>query len=125
MSVQQAGTGIGALRELEEFPLVEALLGRRSRRFARGGEGSSRPTARSTIRTWPPRWRPSPGASSAPAARSPGDAWGLDRQPRVRGSAQIHDPAFRACVAAQAQYVFDTFGKFPGTVPSVFITTYV
>ena len=38
-----------------------------------------------------------------------------------RGSAQIHDPAFKVCVARQAQYVFDTFGKFPGTVPSVFI----
>jgi hypothetical protein len=35
------------------------------------------------------------------------------------------DPAFRACVARQAQYVFDTFGKFPGTVPSVFIMNYV
>ena len=45
--------------------------------------------------------------------------------PGVRGSAQIHDPAFRACVARQAQYVFDTFGKFPGTVPSVFIMNYV
>jgi hypothetical protein len=41
------------------------------------------------------------------------------------GSAQIHDPAFKACVAAQARYVFGTFGKFPGTVPSVFIMTYV
>jgi hypothetical protein len=28
-------------------------------------------------------------------------------------------------VATQAQYVFDTFGKFPGTVPSVFIMNYV
>ena len=45
--------------------------------------------------------------------------------PRVRGSAQIHDEAFKACVAAQAQYVFDAFGKFPGTVPSVFIMNYV
>jgi hypothetical protein len=43
----------------------------------------------------------------------------------VRGSAQIHDHAFKACVATQAQYVFDTFGKFPGTVPSVFIMNYV
>ena len=38
MSVQQAGTGIRVLRELEEVPLVEALFGRRSRRFGRGGE---------------------------------------------------------------------------------------
>ena len=38
MSVQQAGTGIRVLRELEDFPLVEALFGRRSRRFERGRE---------------------------------------------------------------------------------------
>jgi hypothetical protein len=45
--------------------------------------------------------------------------------PGVRGSAQVHDPEFKACVALQAQYVLDTFGKFPGTVPSVFIMNYV
>ena len=26
---------------------------------------------------------------------------------------------------AQAQYVFDRFGKFPGTVPSIFFLTYL
>jgi hypothetical protein len=36
MSVQQAGTDIRALRELEDFPLVEALFGHRSRRFKPG-----------------------------------------------------------------------------------------
>ena len=61
-----------------------------------------------------------PGAPFHPG--TPG-AW--TDSPRVRGSAQIHDQAFKACVAAQAQYVFDTFGKFPGTVPSVFIMNYV
>jgi hypothetical protein len=45
--------------------------------------------------------------------------------PGFRGSAQIHDDDFRACVALQAQYVFDTFAKFPGTVPTVFILNYV
>jgi hypothetical protein len=45
--------------------------------------------------------------------------------PGFRASAQIHDDEFKACVALQAQYVFDTFGKFPGTVPSVFIMNYV
>ncbi|HEX2064212.1 MAG TPA: hypothetical protein VHE80_07295 [Acidimicrobiales bacterium] len=45
--------------------------------------------------------------------------------PRVRGSAQAHDESFRACVALQAQYVFDTFAKFPGTVPTLFILNYV
>ena len=55
----------------------------------------------------------------------PGTPGAWTDSPRVRGSAQIHDPAFKACVARQAQYVFDTFGKFPGTVPSVFIMNYV
>ena len=44
---------------------------------------------------------------------------------RVRGSAQVHDQEFRECVALQAQYVYDRFGKFPGTVPSVQIITYL
>ena len=43
----------------------------------------------------------------------------------MRGSAQVHDQAFKACVALQAQYIFDTFGKFPGTVPTLFILNYV
>jgi hypothetical protein len=45
--------------------------------------------------------------------------------PGVRGSAQVHDEEFKACVSLQAQYVLDTFGKFPGTVPTVFIMNYV
>lgn len=45
--------------------------------------------------------------------------------PGFRGSAQVHDEAFKACVGIQAQYVLDTFGKFPGTVPTVFILNYV
>jgi len=44
---------------------------------------------------------------------------------KVRSSAQVHDEHFRACVAHQAQYVFDTFGKFPATVPTIFILMYV
>jgi len=44
---------------------------------------------------------------------------------KVRSAAQVHDEAFRDCVALQAQYVFDTFGKFPGTVPSIFLITYL
>jgi hypothetical protein len=28
-------------------------------------------------------------------------------------------------VASQAQYVFDTFGKFPGTVFSIFVITWL
>jgi hypothetical protein len=44
---------------------------------------------------------------------------------KVRTAAQAHSEEFRECVALQAQYVFDTFGKFPGTVPSIFVITYL
>lgn len=40
---------------------------------------------------------------------------------KVRSAAQVHSEEFKECVALQAQYVFDTFGKFPGTVPSMFV----
>jgi hypothetical protein len=41
--------------------------------------------------------------------------------PKVRSAAKIHDEQFRECIALQAQYIYDTFGKFPGTVPSMFL----
>ena len=44
---------------------------------------------------------------------------------KIRSSAQVHDERFRKCVALQAQYVYDTFGKFPGTVPSMFLIMYL
>ena len=44
---------------------------------------------------------------------------------KVRSAAQVHDERFRKCVALQAQYVYDTFGKFPGTVPSMFLIMYL
>jgi hypothetical protein len=45
--------------------------------------------------------------------------------PKVRGSAQVPDEHFRECAALQAQYIYDTFGKFPGTVPSIFVLPYL
>jgi hypothetical protein len=45
--------------------------------------------------------------------------------PKVRSAAQVHDEAFRVCVAMQAQYIFETFGKFPGTVPAIFVIMYL
>jgi hypothetical protein len=45
--------------------------------------------------------------------------------PRVRSAAQVHSEEFRDCVALQAQYIYDSFGKFPGTVPSIFVITYL
>jgi hypothetical protein len=58
-----------------------------------------------------------------PFNRDTPGAW--SDSPGVRGSAQVHDAEFKACVALQAQYVLDTFGRFPGTVPTVFILNYV
>lgn len=43
----------------------------------------------------------------------------------VRSAAQFHNETFRRCVALQAQYIFDCFGKFPGTVPSIFCIMYL
>ena len=45
--------------------------------------------------------------------------------PAVRGSAEVHSEEFRECVALQAQAIYDRFGKFPGTVPSIFVLTYL
>jgi hypothetical protein len=39
---------------------------------------------------------------------------------KVRGSAQVYSEEFKECVASMAQYVYDKFGKFPGTVPSIY-----
>ncbi|MEW5746609.1 MAG: hypothetical protein AB1805_14350 [Nitrospirota bacterium] len=44
---------------------------------------------------------------------------------KVRSAAPVHSEEFRECVALQARYIFDTFGKFPGTVPSIFLITYL
>ena len=43
----------------------------------------------------------------------------------VRGAAEVHSEEFIDCVALQAQYIYDTFGKFPGTVPSIFVMPYL
>ena len=34
-------------------------------------------------------------------------------------------PESKECVSIAAQYIFDRFGKFPGTVPSIFNLTYL
>lgn len=44
---------------------------------------------------------------------------------KVRSSAQIHSEEFKECVALQAQHIYDSFGKFPGTVPSILVVTYL
>jgi len=43
----------------------------------------------------------------------------------IRGAAERFSAEFKACVTLQAQYILDAFGKFPGTVPTVFCLNYV
>lgn len=43
----------------------------------------------------------------------------------IRASAQRHDERFKACVTLQCQYTLDTWGKFPGTVPSVWVMNFL
>jgi len=50
-------------------------------------------------------------------------AW--NDSPNVRASANPYTEEFKECVVLQAQYVYDTYGKFPATVPSIFLLTYV
>ena len=44
---------------------------------------------------------------------------------RVRGNAHRASEDFKECVALQAQYIYDTYGKFPATVPSIFAFMYL
>jgi hypothetical protein len=62
------------------------------------------------------------GAGGPHNADTPG-AW--SESALVRSSAQVHDERFRECVTLQAQYLYDTFGKFPATVPSLMILNYL
>ncbi len=55
----------------------------------------------------------------------PGTPGAWKESARVRGAAEVHSDEFKACVALQAQYILDRYGKFPGTVPSLFCLTYL
>ncbi len=44
---------------------------------------------------------------------------------KVRGSAEVHSEEFKACITTQAEYIFQRFGKFPGTVPTILMFTYL
>ena len=61
-----------------------------------------------------------PGGPFDPATPGP---W--QESARVRSAAEFHSDEFKACVALMAQFIYDRFGKFPGTVPSIFCLTYL
>jgi hypothetical protein len=44
---------------------------------------------------------------------------------KVRSSAKPFTNEIKECVALQAQYIYDTYGKFPATIPSIFLLTYL
>ena len=44
---------------------------------------------------------------------------------KVRAAAVKQTDEFKECVAMTAQYVFDRFGRFPGTVPTIYVLTYL
>ncbi len=44
---------------------------------------------------------------------------------RIRTAAVPHDDHFKDCVTLQAEYIYERFGRFPGTVPSTFCLTYL
>jgi hypothetical protein len=56
---------------------------------------------------------------------NPGTPGPWKDSPAVRGSAQVHDEEFKDCIATMAQYVYDRFGKFPGTVPTMWTQMYL
>jgi hypothetical protein len=104
-------------------------------RYDEDGFSTPNPTGREGVfeAYCPPHYPDMAAAVEAFAQRKfgPGGPFNSDTpgawtdSPGFRGSAQVHDDEFKACVALQAQYILDTFGKFPGTVPTVFIMNYV
>ena len=81
----------------------------------------------------PPHYKNMRDATEALAKRKFGDggvynpntpgAW--SDSPKVRGSAVPYTEEFKECVALQAQYIYDTYGKFPATIQSIFCFMYV
>jgi hypothetical protein len=81
----------------------------------------------------PPHYKNMREATEALAKRKFGDkgvynpntpgAW--NDSPKVRENAAPYTEEFKECVALQAQYIYDTYGKFPGTVQSVFCYMYL
>lgn len=45
--------------------------------------------------------------------------------PKVKGTVTPYTDEFVDCMSTVAQYIFDTYGKFPATVPTIALTGYV
>jgi hypothetical protein len=44
---------------------------------------------------------------------------------KIRSSAKPFTDEIKECVTLQAQYIYNTYGKFPATIPSIFLLTYL
>jgi hypothetical protein len=55
-------------------------------------------------------------------AHTPGP---FQKNANVRSAAPVHNEEFRECVTVQAQYILDTFGRFPAQIPSVWCFQYL
>ena len=81
----------------------------------------------------PPHYPNMRAAVEAVVARKFGDGGPFNSQTSgpykdnagIRGSATAHNEHFVDCVATIAQYIYDEFGKFPATVPSIFTLMYL
>ena len=96
-------------QDLLSFKFLDALLGRRSRRFFMGAEIPD-------------------GLFAYKSPQAPVPLSELEKLLVVAafgGNTSWHHLIYRAQRALQAQYIYDTFGKFPGTVPSIFLITYL
>ncbi len=61
-----------------------------------------------------------PGGAYDPSTPGP-----FRRNSEVKGSVTPYGAEFLECLGEMAQYVFDTYGKFPATIPSILVAGYV
>jgi hypothetical protein len=52
--------------------------------------------------------------------------WSIPNPTGIPGVFEVYCPdEIKECVTLQAQYIYDAYGKFPATIPSVFLLTYL
>ena len=81
----------------------------------------------------PPRFQNMKHAVEAVVERKFGDGGPFNKQTsgpyknnaRSRSAVSVHDQRFQQCVATIAQYIYDTFGRCPGTFSSIFTMMYL
>ena len=94
-------------------------------RTSPGYRDISRRSARRTCRRSRPEWRSWSSENSSPGGPFHPDTPGpWSDTAKVRGSA-LPAEGIQELVTAEASYIYDTFGKLPGTVPTVHVLMYL